>query len=937
MATSLHLLLQRSSPSLPQTQQAHAGLLKCGLVPVDAHPTTKLLTLYARHLRFDDAALLFRSLPRPDPFSFSVLISALVRSRHFSLALSLLPSMLSLRLAPDPFVIPAALKACAALPSIAIGRQLHSLSLVAGISGDPFVASALVHMYLKCGAMADAHVAFDRMAEKSIVTWSAMIAGYATYGHVGEALRMLERMRSSGTEPNPITWNGMIVGFNRSGHPYDTVLLMRRMHSEGFEMDAVGISSTLSAVGDMEDVVIGSQIHGYVTKTGLGADSSVVSALVDMHGKSGRPEEMVRVFDEAGQRDVGSCNALVAGLSRNGRVDDALKAFSNFEAQGVELNVVSWTSIVACCSQNGKDMEALELFREMQIVGVEPNAVTIPCLLPACANIAALMHGKSAHSFALRKGILADVLKPDHITFTCVLSACGQAGLTEAGERYFGEMQEEHGITARMEHYACMVSLLGRAGRLDEAYGLIRKMQLEPDGCVWGALLSSCRIHNNVELAEIAAEKLFQLEPGNAGSYVLLSNIYAAKGMLEGVDRMRDVMKNMGVRKDPGCSWIEIKNKVHMLLAGDKSHPQMSQISARLEKLSVEMKRLGYLPSTDFVLQDVEEQDKEQILCGHSEKLAVALGLISTPTGTTLRVIKNLRIYQRVGHVEEHRAGIYEIIEHVGPESIELHVFPSENERPLVEETLGRDLVAERGHEGQLVPLEAVESGRVEVPDEVKADSERSAPDLEHVVGGRETGGGSEELEDVTAAGPWLAVITVVLLHQELLGAREGRVILGVVALVVRDALEPAENKSKSDFILKDLNQSEGLGSIDGRGIDRRRSSSCWSRVRGLIPLRRECQAAGEDGGSWMELRTSWDLSQAMSSRVGEIGSGGPVAAAMEEAAEVVGQEKDAADEEEGAGEREDRRRNRRRAAAAVRRRRDAGTNHLDARHAILV
>ncbi|RRT66385.1 hypothetical protein B296_00026567 [Ensete ventricosum] len=706
MTTSLHLLLQRSSsPSLPQTQQVHAGLLKSGLVPSDASPTTKLLALYARHLRFDDAACLLRSLPRPDPFSFSALISALVRSRHFFPALSLLTSMLSLRLAPDPFVIPTTLKACAALPSIALGRQLHSLSLVAGISVDPFVASALVQMYLKCGAMADAHLVFDRMAEKSIVTWSAMIAGCANHGHVGEALRMLERMRSSGTEPNPITWNGMIVGFNRSGRPYDSVLLMRRMHSEGFEMDSVSISSTLSAVGDMEDVVIGSQIHGYVTKTGLGADSSVVSALIDMRGKCGRPEEMVRVFDEVGQRDVGSCNALVAGLSRNGRVDDALKAFSNFEAQGVELNVVSWTSIVACCSQNGKDMEALDFFREMQIVGVEPNAVTIPCLLPACANIAALMHGKSAHCYALRKGILADVYvgsavadmyakcgrirdarvvfdampsrnvvswnamiggyamhgkakdaielflfmkrsrqKPDHITFTCVLSACGQAGLTEAGERYFVEMQEEQGITARMEHYACMVSLLGRAGRLDEAYGLIRKMQLEPDGCVWGALLGSCRIHNNVELAEIAAEKLFQLEPGNAGNYVLLSNIYAAKGMLEGVGRMREVMRSMGVRKDPGCSWIEIKNKVHMMLAGDKSHPQMSQIAERLEKLSVEMKRLGYLPSTDFVLQDVEEQDKEHILCGHSEKLAVALGLISTPIGTTLRVIKNLRI-----------------------------------------------------------------------------------------------------------------------------------------------------------------------------------------------------------------------------------------------------------------------------------------------------
>lgn len=560
-------------------------------------------------------------------------------------------------------------------------------------------------MYLKCGETVDAHGVFDRMTRRSVVSWSALIANYANRGNVDEAMKLFELMRDSGVEPNSVTWNGLIAGFSHSGHSHKSATLFQRMHAEGFIPGRPSVSSTLPVVGDIEDVAFGGQIHGYVIKAGLESDSCVVSALIDMYGKYRRTEEMVRVFEEVGRMEVGTCNAFVAGLSRNGLVDNALQAFREFKSQGIDLNVVSWTSIVACCAQNGKDMEALGLFREMQLVGVEPNLVTIPCLLPACANLATSMHGKSAHCFSLRKGFSEDVYvasalvdmyakcgrisdartifdampsrnvvswnammggyamhgkakdvmelfnlmqtslqKPDFITFTCVLSACSQAGLTEEGERYFYKMQQEHGIVARMEHYACMASLLGRAGKLEDAYDLIRGMPSEPDACVWGALLSSCRVQGNVRLGEIAAEKLFEVEPGNAGNYVLLSNIYAAKGMWDGVDKVRDMMKSMGLRKNPGFSWIEIKNKVHVMLAGDKSHPQMNQIADRLEKLSVEMKRLGYLPSTDFVLQDVEEQDKEQILCGHSEKLAIALGLINTSPGTPIRVIKNLRI-----------------------------------------------------------------------------------------------------------------------------------------------------------------------------------------------------------------------------------------------------------------------------------------------------
>ncbi|ONK82112.1 uncharacterized protein A4U43_C01F36240 [Asparagus officinalis] len=337
-----------------------------------------------------------------------------------------------------------------------------------------------------------------------------------------------EMGRRDGIHPNLVTWNGLVAGFNHSGNSRQAVLVLRRMRSQGFSVDGITVSCVLSSVADFKDencsIAIGAQIHGHALKAGfLSSDGCVVSSLIGMYGKCCRSEEMIRVFDDYKMMmDVGSYNALLTGLSRNGRAEEALASFRGFQGLlGIQLNVVSWTSIVACCAQNGRDMDALDLFREMQLSGgVKPN-------------------------------------------------------------------------------------LLG----------------------------------------EVAAEKLFYLEPGNAGNYVLLSNIYASKGMWSGVDRMRDKLKSMGMKKEAGCSWIEVKNMVHMLLAGDKSHPQMGQIIERLEKLSTEMKRLGYSPGMNFVLQDLEDQEeKEHILCGHSEKLALALGLINTTHGTPLRVIKNLRI-----------------------------------------------------------------------------------------------------------------------------------------------------------------------------------------------------------------------------------------------------------------------------------------------------
>ncbi|KAI5353649.1 hypothetical protein L3X38_006543 [Prunus dulcis] len=644
--------------SLSQARQAHAQILKTGLSS-DTNLTTKLLSLYANNLCFDDANFVLDSISEPNLFSYSTLIHAFAKLNQFGHALGLFSQMLSRGLVPDSFLFPSVVKACAGLPASKAGKQVHAIASVSGLASDSFVQSSLVHMYIKCDQIRDARKLFDRVPQRDVIICSALISGYSRRGYVDEAMQLLSEMRGMCLEPNVVLWNGMIAGFNQSKLYADTVAVLQKMHSEGFQPDGSSISSALPAVGHLEDLGMGIQIHGYVVKQGLGSDKCVVSALIDMYGKCACSFETSQVFHEMDQMDVGACNALVTGLSRNGLVDNALKVFRQFKDQGMELNIVSWTSIIASCSQNGKDMEALELFREMQVEGVEPNSVTIPCLLPACGNIAALMHGKAAHCFSLRRGISNDVyvgsslidmyakcgkIRLSRLCFdemptrnlVCwnavmadmqcmerLMKLWSQKGLTDEGWYYFNSMSREHGLEARVEHYACMVTLLSRSGKLEEAYSMIKQMPFEPDACVWGALLSSCRVHSNVTLGKYVAKKLFNLEPKNPGNYILLSNIYASKGMWSEVDKVRDKMKSLGLRKNPGCSWIEVKNKVHMLLAGDKAHPQMNQIIEKLNELSSEMKKLGYFPNTHFVLQDVEEQDKEQILCGHSEKLAV--------------------------------------------------------------------------------------------------------------------------------------------------------------------------------------------------------------------------------------------------------------------------------------------------------------------------
>lgn len=292
--------------------------------------------------------------------------------------------------------------------------------------------------------------------------------------------------------------------------------------------------------------------------------------------------------------------AMIDMYCKCGRVDMARIAFDCMK----EKNVKSWTAMVAGYGMHGLSGEALKVFHKMVTIGAKPN----------------------------------------YITFVSVLAACSHSGLLKEGWHWFNSMKHEFGIEPGVEHYGCMVDLLGRAGHLNKAYNLIKEMKISPDFVVWGSLLGACRIHKNVELAEISARKLFELDPSNCGYYVLLSHIYADAGRWEDVERMRGLMKNHGLVKPPGFSLVELKGRVHIFLVGDREHPQHERIYKYLEELTIKLQEVGYTPNMTSVIHDVNEEEKEMTLRIHSEKLAVAFGIINSVPSSTIQIIKNLRV-----------------------------------------------------------------------------------------------------------------------------------------------------------------------------------------------------------------------------------------------------------------------------------------------------
>ncbi|CAN6335351.1 unnamed protein product [Urochloa humidicola] len=525
----------RLSHPLSAGAQLHARSLK---LPTNPHVLTSLLSLYARCGLLRDAQKAFDEIPHPGTVSWTALITAYMDAERVHEAVGVARKAFASGMRPDSFTAIRVLTACARVTDLVTGEAVWRAAQQEGIAaGNLFVATAALDLYVKCGEIDKARAVFDKMQNKDVVAWGAMVGGYASNGHPREALDLFFTMQAEGMKPDCYTVVGALSACARLG----ALDLGRR---------------AVAMLPHWDEEVLDNPVLG--------------TALIDMYAKCGSTGEAWAIFQQMRKRDIIVWNAMILGLGMTGHEKIAF-------------------ALVGQMNKSGS-------------------------------------------------------MTPNNNTFIGLLCSCTHSGLVEDGRRYFRKMTQLYRISPRIEHYGCMVDLLSRAGLLEEAHQLIKDMPMQANAVIWGALLGGCKIHRDTDLAEHALKQLILLDPWNSGNYVMLSNIYSNSGRWEDAAKLRLEMKARGVGKIPASSWVEFDGKVHEFRVGDKSHPLSDKIYEKLDELGVEMKIMGYKPTTEVVMFDVEDEEKEHTLVHHSEKIAIAFSLLTTEPGETIRVTKNLRV-----------------------------------------------------------------------------------------------------------------------------------------------------------------------------------------------------------------------------------------------------------------------------------------------------
>ncbi|KAI3866938.1 hypothetical protein MKW92_043499 [Papaver armeniacum] len=568
--------------------------------PNNTYLQNRLLHLYVKSGKTNDAVILFDKMLFKDVFSWNVMLSAyskmgetvklrgtfdkmrardsisynttiggLVGSGCSADGLGLFVRMQRDGFDPSEYTYVSALNACSKMLDLRRGKQIHGRIVTSNCRGNVFVSSALMDVYAKCGQVDQARWLFDRFSDKNVVLWNSMISGYLKNRRPEKCLDLFLEMKVAGVKPDLVTvssvlganfqsgfideatrifkeikekdgvcWTTMIVGYAQNNKEEDAWMLFSEMLSENVKPDKYTISS-----------VVIKQLSN-----GIESDLLVSSALIDMYSKCGETLDARKVFRVMPIR-----------------------------------NVVSWNAMITGYAQNGQDQEALELYQKM----------------------------------------LQERLKPENITLVGVLSACSRSGSVELGKKYFISISELHGMKPTLDHYSCMINLLGRPGRMNEAVDLINSLPEEPNYLIWSTLLSVARVIGDIERAEMAAKHLSELDPLETEPYIILSNMYASAGRWEKVALMRSLMKDKKIRKAPAYSWIEIDCKVHKFVSDDRTHSQNEKIYRKLDSLMKEIQKAGYVPDPLLALHDV----------GEDEKLS-----LKPQDRMPIRILKNLRV-----------------------------------------------------------------------------------------------------------------------------------------------------------------------------------------------------------------------------------------------------------------------------------------------------
>ncbi|KAL3506635.1 hypothetical protein ACH5RR_032017 [Cinchona calisaya] len=559
--------------------------------------STSLLTMYAKLGKVEESLKIFNTMNEHNEVSWNAMISGFTANGHYLEAFNHFLMMIKCGFTPDMYSLISVLKAVGMVGDVAKGKQVHKYVSELNLESNIRVGTALIDMYSRCGALSDAHSVFYQNFSNCWLNmpWNAMIGGYARCKYSQEALQLYVEMCKKNIKSDVYTycsvfdaiadlkcsrflrevhgkllkfgddlmqlsidnaiadaysncmfledarkvfgmmkdrdllsWTTLVGAYSRYSDWEGALLVFSQMGEEGFLPNQFTLSTVLIACAGLCYLELGEQLHGLIYKTGLDGDSCVHSALIDMYAKCGSIAVARKVFDCISTPDV-----------------------------------VSWTAIISGYAHHGLVADALQLFRRMEILEVRPTSVTL----------------------------------------LCILFACSHTGMVEEGLEYFWSVKGKYSLEPKMEHYACIIDLLGRVGCLDEAFEFIKAMPVEPDEMVWQTLLAACRIHGNIDLGEIAAKNILSTQPKSSAAYVLLSNMYTETGSFRNGLQLRKMMKEQGVQKEPGYSCISLEGRVHKFYAGDQEHPQKDDIYLKLVELRKMIKAFGYIPDLKYALR----------------------------------------------------------------------------------------------------------------------------------------------------------------------------------------------------------------------------------------------------------------------------------------------------------------------------------------------
>ncbi|KAI3919294.1 hypothetical protein MKW98_030430 [Papaver atlanticum] len=595
-----------------------------------------VIVMYSKCGDLKSAEIMYKRSSCKTTFSCTAMISCYNQQACFRQAMNTFIEMQEFDAEPNSVTIMNILSSCSRLGLIRQGESIHGFVIRRCLDPDlDTVGSSLLEMYASCGKLKSCQSAFKVMRDKTIVLWNTIIAVYARNGLSEEALDIFVQL-----------------------------------HLKGLLPDSFTIASSLSACGEIGFSKLGIQIHGHVSKTGLDSNEYVHNALIDMYCKCGYVDNAYMKFNEMEPKTVITWNSMINGFALNGNSVEAVSLLDLMYFQGLEMNEVTFLGAIQACSHLGYLEKGKWFHNKLITCGLEMEFHVDSALIDMyskCGDLAMAkavfdnmleksvvtwtamiagygIHGRVETSIALFHQMVDLGIQPNNVTFMSILSACSHGGFVDEGKFYFDLMIKHFNIEPELRHYVYMVDLLSRAGDIENAFEFIKSMPVPPSASIWGALLNGCRIHKRMDMIESVQKNILELEPDNSGYYILLSNTYAEGGNLDEFRRLRSKMRNIGLRKTPGYSTLETNQKIYRFGAGETSHSQMKEVYRLLEDLRLLAKEQGYLLDSDPSTTDDGSGFKSNNVQSHSEKLAIAFGIINTSPGMTLRVSKNLRV-----------------------------------------------------------------------------------------------------------------------------------------------------------------------------------------------------------------------------------------------------------------------------------------------------